>query len=181
MLSGALACIVDDPALGTGVSRECLERLVTRLLLALSLVKFMEFFKFNADNPAEQIRLLTVLQSRTNDSLTEATFSTHPIPASNASSLSRFRAHARLPSHYAVSYVWGPEAYQVESRKILVEGEEFPVTDIHAALKEFRPSNIVSLRLWIDSICINQKDNVVKSGQIRIMREVFIDSCGFAN
>ncbi|KAF2184176.1 hypothetical protein K469DRAFT_634359 [Zopfia rhizophila CBS 207.26] len=75
-----------------------------------------------------------------------------------------------LPPFHAVSYTWGLPGYK---ESINVEGKQSPVLDslspfLHIAFKE-RPGKW----WWIDSICIDQKDNHEKSCQIPLMGRIF--------
>jgi hypothetical protein len=58
-------------------------------------------------SPGEQIRLLTVLTARDNDSIIEASLSSHKIPHPDASRGDRLRGHLSLPPYFAISYVCG--------------------------------------------------------------------------
>jgi Heterokaryon incompatibility protein (HET) len=70
----------------------------------------------------------------------------------------------------ALSYTWGPPA---DSKSILLNDGLLPVTDnLYCALLHLRlPSS--PRYLWIDAICINQKDNVEKSVQIQRMTSIY--------
>jgi hypothetical protein len=75
-----------------------------------------------------------------------------------------------LPPFHAVSYTWGLPDYK---ESINVEGKQIPVLDslspfLHIAFKE-RPGKW----WWIDSICIDQKDDLEKSCQIPLMGRIF--------
>lgn len=94
--------------------------------------------------------------------------------------------HASLldgPAFRAVSYTWGASLEGLESgwddptatKPILVNGHEFPVRwNLRELLwnlgmisdKKNRP-------FWIDAICINQKDLVERSQQVRIMDKIY--------
>lgn len=74
------------------------------------------------------------------------------------------------PVYKAVSYVWG-EPW--ETLPIWVDGKKHHVTtNCHAVLRRLRLQE-ESVCLWIDSICINQKDLKEKSFQIVLMREIY--------
>ncbi len=81
--------------------------------------------------------------------------------------------HDRLssnPEYDAVSYAWGTDA---NAKDITIDGQAFRVREnCAAALKRLRlPSG--RRTLWIDAICINQKDEDEKSGQVNMMREIY--------
>jgi hypothetical protein len=44
--------------------------------------------------------------------------------------------------------------------------------NLHLALREFRGTENPRV-LWIDAVCINQCDDVEKSGQVALMREIY--------
>jgi hypothetical protein len=75
-----------------------------------------------------------------------------------------------LPSFYAVSYTWGLPTY---TNFINVGSKQLPVLDslspfLHIAFDE-NPGKW----WWIDSLCINQKDDLEKSCQIPLMDQIF--------
>lgn len=74
-------------------------------------------------------------------------------------------------AHYtALSYVWGNTR---EMTSITVNGEAFNVgrnleTALRYLRKEKRP-----MFLWVDAICINQRDNIEKSYQVAVMSDIY--------
>jgi hypothetical protein len=70
----------------------------------------------------------------------------------------------------ALSYVWG---VGLMPHTIHVAGKPFYVTsNLYSALKELRhPEH--ERTIWIDAICINQQDNVEKSSQVQMMRDIY--------
>lgn len=74
----------------------------------------------------------------------------------------------------ALSYCWGPEE---ELTTMTINGQSLPVSqNLLAALRQIRldQKETASLRkLWIDAICINQSDNVEKSRQVMLMRDIY--------
>ena len=72
----------------------------------------------------------------------------------------------------AVSYCWADQsptqAVHLEDREVLV------TKNCEAALRRFRPlKNDESRNLWIDSLCINQKDTLERSYQVSLMRDIY--------
>jgi len=62
----------------------------------------------------------------------------------------------------ALSYVWGDANITLP---IQVDGKEYHVTvNCHAALQRLRQFGVKTI--WIDAICINQRDDVEKSHQV---------------
>ena len=79
----------------------------------------------------------------------------------------------------ALSYVWGDESI-VEP--IVVDGHSIPVTvNLAAALRyakqnwqnEFPPREAASFRLWVDALCINQKNTEERSSQVKLMGSLY--------
>ncbi|GAB1309926.1 Heterokaryon incompatibility domain-containing protein [Madurella fahalii] len=75
----------------------------------------------------------------------------------------------------ALSYVWGEPLF---TDAIFIEGKKLAITDsLGTALRRIRPSRgQPPLRIWIDQICINQKDTVERSQQVRLMHTIFKDA-----
>lgn len=81
---------------------------------------------------------------------------------------------------WALSYVWG----RVENpRAVHINGMPFQVTsNLYEALVQYRrrflnsetrPAEAGVGVIWIDAICINQKDNLEKSVQVPRMKEIY--------
>ncbi|KAL7813526.1 heterokaryon incompatibility protein domain-containing protein [Trichoderma aethiopicum] len=75
----------------------------------------------------------------------------------------------------AISYTWSG---QVLDRPVYANGHEYRVTknaeDVMRRLRPSRPDQ--SRNLWIDAICINQKDDAEKSVQVQLMFEVYANA-----
>lgn len=77
---------------------------------------------------------------------------------------------ARNQGYEALSYTWGTSE---EPLSIQVNGTEVPVTrNLHVALQHLRgeTSEVV---LWVDALCINQKDDAEKNEQVNMMEEIY--------
>lgn len=79
----------------------------------------------------------------------------------------------RLPSDQpfdALSYCWGSGA----SKKLLaINGQDVLVSSsVVAALRRLRPEK-QALAVWIDQICINQRDVDERNEQVRLMSEIY--------
>lgn len=73
------------------------------------------------------------------------------------------------PEYAALSYTWGDPSVTIP---ILVNGYEYCVTqNLALALLQYRQTG--KHRLWIDAICINQKDGEEHSRQIQLMRFIY--------
>ena len=87
-----------------------------------------------------------------------------------------------LPEYSALSYAWGSDQTQFP---VLMNGRQLTVsTNLHAALQEFRASSSwfipeadrhhkQSYFIWIDALCINQRDPVERAEQVKIMRKIY--------
>lgn len=77
---------------------------------------------------------------------------------------------ADSPKYNALSYVWGP---QHDRKTIAINDKAFSVSvnlyDALCALFNCTEPHVV----WIDAICINQKDDAEKVTQIPLMREIY--------
>ncbi|KAK5637271.1 hypothetical protein RRF57_012983 [Xylaria bambusicola] len=74
------------------------------------------------------------------------------------------------PSYEALSYAWGSPT---TNRVILVEGVQIRVPEnLYNALMGLRPTTGV-LTIWIDYLCINQKDETEKSWQVGMMKDIY--------
>ncbi|KAI1494094.1 heterokaryon incompatibility protein-domain-containing protein [Biscogniauxia mediterranea] len=70
----------------------------------------------------------------------------------------------------AISYNWGDPNI---TEPILLDGQSYPVTvNIFTALKYLRLEGSPR-RLWVDSLCINQKDTKERSHEIQKMRDIY--------
>jgi hypothetical protein len=78
------------------------------------------------------------------------------------------------PEYYALSYTWGDESI---TTPILVDGAEFEVTvNLEVALSQMRDISVE--KLWVDAICINQKDKEEKGSQIPKMGVIYLMAIG---
>ncbi|KUJ23954.1 HET-domain-containing protein [Mollisia scopiformis] len=77
------------------------------------------------------------------------------------------------PNYNALSYAWGPQDL---SAHITLQDEVFLVSqNLFAALRQIYDQRTTGspLKLWVDAICINQSDNVEKSHQVLLMRDIY--------
>ena len=74
------------------------------------------------------------------------------------------------PKYNALSYTWGkPEL----THQIWVNNAILPVTEsLAVALRHLRQESEI-LILWVDAVCINQRDTDEKNHQVRQMAEVY--------
>lgn len=115
--------------------------------------------------PANHIRLLKPAQHPGPHSRTSRAFTVETYPIT------------RAPPYTAVSYVWGLGA---ASREIRLDGHEFAIRpNLWSCLDNLTSIQTNSYQdthwthMWVDAICINQKDEEEKSQQVRAMSEVY--------
>ncbi|RYP63690.1 hypothetical protein DL769_006897 [Monosporascus sp. CRB-8-3] len=75
--------------------------------------------------------------------------------------------------YYALSYPWGS---MQDPRKITVNGHEIVVSNnLEAVLRAIRemPEIEQGTMLWVDALCINQRDNDEKAIEVRRMGEIY--------
>lgn len=72
----------------------------------------------------------------------------------------------------ALSYAWGAPKDTVP---ISINDKQVQVTkNLHAALSAFRRNGKMCTRLlWVDAVCINQKDVAERSHQVQLMKEIY--------
>lgn len=75
----------------------------------------------------------------------------------------------KAPRYVALSYCWGDSG---DTNEISLDGVSIPVTkSLHSALLHIRKQE--STVLWVDAVCINQKDEKEKSRQVQMMRDIY--------
>jgi hypothetical protein len=70
----------------------------------------------------------------------------------------------------ALSYVWGSES---DPRSILIDDQSLSVTQNLYALLSRLQDHSCSRLIWVDAVCINQKDEKEKEHQISFMAEIY--------
>src|SRR5271170_2780815 len=74
------------------------------------------------------------------------------------------------PAFEALSYAWGQEK---NMQTIKLQGTDWEVTpNLYAALRALRKTS-EPRRMWIDAICINQRNNQEKGAQVGLMAEIY--------
>ena len=75
------------------------------------------------------------------------------------------------PSYETLSYVWGDP--RVQKKSIFLQKQLFQVTQsLESALRHLRHQD-TERTMWIDAICINQKDDAEKAVQVRQMQLIY--------
>jgi Heterokaryon incompatibility protein (HET) len=75
------------------------------------------------------------------------------------------------PAYTALSYVWGNDK---DLLLITLNGYvDFPIIrNLYIALKYLRKED-EAVTLWVDALCINQKNTIEKNHQVKIMGEIY--------
>ncbi|KAG5757027.1 hypothetical protein H9Q70_000443 [Fusarium xylarioides] len=74
------------------------------------------------------------------------------------------------PPYVAISYTWGDTG---DTRKIEIEGCLIPIAvSLHGALQALRKKQL-SVLVWADDLCINQKDREERSQQVQLMPFIY--------
>ncbi|OJJ29918.1 hypothetical protein ASPWEDRAFT_46662 [Aspergillus wentii DTO 134E9] len=108
--------------------------------------------------PEEHIRILVLKPNHDHDAPIECNLVEY--------SLEIPRKHR----YEALSYVWGNPA---AAKSILLNGFDFPVTtNLHAALSHLRDHTFDRI-LWVDAICIDQRNDAEKVVQIQSMGRIY--------
>ncbi|KAF8850974.1 heterokaryon incompatibility, partial [Acephala macrosclerotiorum] len=74
------------------------------------------------------------------------------------------------PKYEAISYTWDD---QETDQAIIVDGLRLFVTENARRVIEDRIASRRRRCLWIDAICINQKDDLEKSIQVTMMGQIY--------
>lgn len=75
-------------------------------------------------------------------------------------------------SYEALSYTWGKPSDGF--KQVYISGQSVQIAiNLHHALKALRPESGRSRRIWIDSLCINQRDEEERSHHVQRMGEIY--------
>ena len=75
------------------------------------------------------------------------------------------------PPYTALSYVWGQEP---AIHRALINNENTPIRpNLYYALQRIRALQTVSIRLWVDSLCIDQSNLLERNAQVKEMAKVY--------
>ena len=96
----------------------------------------------------------------------------HSLPIGDASTAKKFLRAVGRKAYTALSYVWGDPSHTDE---IIIDNHKVPIThSLYTALRQLQSDALYGEEvIWVDALCINQADDIEKSAQIRIMREVY--------
>lgn len=109
------------------------------------------------DSSRQEIRIIRLLPGRFDDAIELQLV--HVSLSSDAA-----------PQYEALSYVWGQEHCPSPA---IVNGIPISITaNLDTALRYFRDENNEKT-LWVDAVCINQRDNVEKGPQVQMMGQIY--------
>jgi hypothetical protein len=75
------------------------------------------------------------------------------------------------PKYAALSYVWGTGS---DPEPFIYNGQEISIgKNLGQALRHIRPDAGDSLSIWVDALCINQRNTKEKNKQVAIMKEIY--------
>ena len=75
------------------------------------------------------------------------------------------------PSYETLSYVWGDP--KLRKKTVLLQRQRFQVTpSLESALRHLRHEE-AERTMWVDAVCINQRDDVEKSVQVKQMQLIY--------
>ncbi|KAI1736279.1 HET-domain-containing protein [Xylaria scruposa] len=75
------------------------------------------------------------------------------------------------PSYNALSYAWG----DAETNRVIIV-DDIPIRipqNLFNALITLRPSQLPPFLMWVDYLCINQRNDIEKAWQVGLMREIY--------
>ncbi|KAF7193865.1 Heterokaryon incompatibility protein 6, OR allele [Pseudocercospora fuligena] len=139
-----------------------------RTKLARRRTKLQPFHHEPLTDPTRQIRLLRILPESTDTQL-RLRLETHDLVAD----LVEDGTANATSSFVAVSYMWG---IKTRLQSIIVNGQSLDVTaDCRYSLWQAFRCPLVQQdgHIWVDSICINQRDLAEKSAQVKIMGSIY--------
>lgn len=114
--------------------------------------------RFDENGGGEQIRLLELLPGKATDTVQAKTF---------------IIDSPRHHDYEALSYAWGLQDVRHE---IMLNGQPYTVgPNLHDALMSLRLPDRVR-HLWVDALCINQKDDDEKAVQIGLMGTIYCEA-----
>lgn len=115
-----------------------------------------EYIHDSVSHTDREIRLLTIRKGSFLSGMVKASIMTTTL--------------ANAPPYEAISYCWGSSH---RTREILINGERFAVTESAHSVLQARRSAWHDRIVWIDSICINQRDNQEKNHQVSMMQDIY--------
>ena len=75
------------------------------------------------------------------------------------------------PKYAALSYVWGTGS---DPEPFICNGQEISIgKNLGQALRHIRPNAGDSLSIWVDALCINQRNTKEKNKQVAMMKEIY--------
>ena len=129
------------------------------------------------DSASGQIRLLTIkfdvkhAYGHTNINPLVGSMKNCHLPIQSLSRTQRVARSIRVPTFFAVSYVWGEPT---RTHEITIDGKKHGITEnLYRALRDMQRDALGDTTVWADAICINQDDLAERSDQVLLMRDVY--------
>lgn len=95
------------------------------------------------------------------------------LPANRGSAIKLNIEHADINSHpeyECLSYAWGEDDHKLS---VTIDDSSLLVTaTLYVALEHLRHAS-QERKIWIDAVCINQKDIAERNSQVAIMRKIY--------
>ena len=121
------------------------------------------------DNPSNSIRLFNILPGDFNDPIA-GLLNHHYLQIENNTTATSEAIEVDEITYEALSYAWGDPT---PNKVIFVNDRALKVaTNLKTALRHLRYPDS-SRTLWADALCINQSDDIEKSGQVQIMHNIY--------
>lgn len=129
------------------------------------------------DSASGQIRLLTISYDlkqafgHSNVDPLAGSLKPYYLPISRHPRAKRIVRSVRIPTFFALSYVWGNPA---RTHEMIIDGKKHGVTEnLYNALRILQRDAMGDFKVWADAICINQNDLAERSDQVFLMREIY--------
>ncbi|ETI21401.1 hypothetical protein G647_07748 [Cladophialophora carrionii CBS 160.54] len=127
------------------------------------MAKNLQFCWQPLPHPTKNIRLIELLSAKSKDAPIQLKLATYSI-------------NGYCPSYEAISYTWGDA---VDEEEIIMGGEDGQSSrklrvrkNLYDCLKRLRQTTSARY-LWVDAICIDQRNNDEKGAQVSIMGKIF--------
>lgn len=75
-----------------------------------------------------------------------------------------------VPNFIAISYTWG---HKSQTHSLTIDGRKLRISKTAHEILNYYASSKKRRLLWIDTVCVDQKDSNDKSQQVRMMREIY--------
>jgi hypothetical protein len=122
-------------------------------------------FQYSAQLEDGQIRLLHFEKGQASDNRQRLRLFTSTLLGGNDT------AEAETVPYLTLSYVWGPQEPGT-MKEVVINGQVFLVDPNLASALQYLEKRI-EIPIWIDAICINQKNSGERNSQVKQMRDIY--------